>query len=107
MADLGYSVDFKNFTLCQTMFATSTGFQVIFWVVYINVLDPAKHNKELAEAEYQVTDKVPATRKKGHHPRRVHRGYASVPFPFGTFARHSNRPYMKVCLFCVETLPDV
>ena len=53
MAALGYSVDFKNFTLCQTMFATSNLFQVSP-VVYINVLDPAKHNKELAEAEYQV-----------------------------------------------------
>lgn len=28
MAALGYSVDFKNFTLCQTMFATSNLFQV-------------------------------------------------------------------------------
>ena len=55
MAALGYSVDFKNFTLCQTMFATSNLFQVSP-VVYINVLDPAKHNKE-----------------RRHHPRRAHR----------------------------------
>lgn len=63
MAALGYSVDFKNFTLCQTMFATSNLFQVSP-VVYINVLDPAKHNKELAEAEYQVNQKQAVMRKK-------------------------------------------
>ena len=62
MAALGYSVDFKNFTLCQTMFATSNLFQVSP-VVYINVLDPAKHNKELACSD----------RERRHHPRRAHR----------------------------------
>lgn len=64
MAALGYSVDFKNFTLCQTMFATSNLFQVSP-VVYINVLDPAKHNKELAEAEYQVNQKQAVIEKEG------------------------------------------
>lgn len=46
MATLGYSADFKNFTLCQTMFATSNLFQVSP-VVYINVLDPASTTKNL------------------------------------------------------------
>ena len=64
MAALGYSVDFKNFTLCQTMFATSNLFQVSP-VVYINVLDPAKHNKELAEAEYPVNQKQAVIEKEG------------------------------------------
>ena len=46
MAALGYTDDFQNFTLCQTMYATSNIFQVSP-VVYINVLDPKKHNKEM------------------------------------------------------------
>ena len=46
------------------MFATSNLFQVSP-VVYINVLDPAKHNKELAEAEYQVNQKQAVIEKEG------------------------------------------
>lgn len=52
---LGYSADFKNYSLCQMMYLTSNVYQVSP-VVYINVLDPAKHNKALAETEVQVND---------------------------------------------------
>lgn len=52
---LGYSKDFKNYSLCQMMYLTSNVYQVSP-VVYINVLDPAKHNKALAETEVQVND---------------------------------------------------
>lgn len=52
---LGYSADFKNYSLCQMMYLTSNVYQVSP-VVYINVLDPAKHNKVLAETEVQVND---------------------------------------------------
>lgn len=45
-AALGYVDDFKNFTLCQTMYATGNIFPVSP-VVYINVLDPQKHNKAM------------------------------------------------------------
>lgn len=47
MATLGYVDDFNNFTLCQTMYITNNIFQVSP-VVYINVLDPQKHNKAMA-----------------------------------------------------------
>lgn len=47
MAALGYVDDFNNFTLCQTMYITNNIFQVSP-VVYINVLDPQKHNKAMA-----------------------------------------------------------
>ncbi|MCU6685667.1 phage tail sheath family protein [Dorea acetigenes] len=47
MAALGYVDDFNNFTLCQTMYITNNIFQVSP-VVYINVLDPQKHNKAIA-----------------------------------------------------------
>ncbi len=52
---LGYIADFKNYSLCQMMYLTSNVYQVSP-VVYINVLDPAKHNKPLTETEVQVND---------------------------------------------------
>lgn len=52
---LGYSDDFKNYTLCQMMYLTSNVYQVSP-LVYINVLDPAKHNKAITEKEIQVND---------------------------------------------------
>lgn len=66
MAALGYSNDMEKgkYTLCQTMYATNNIYQVSP-VVYINVLDPAKHNKELAEAEYQVNQKQAVIEKEG------------------------------------------
>ena len=51
---LGYSSDFKNYTLCQTMYVTSNLYQVSP-VVYINVLDPAKHKKAMEEKEVKVS----------------------------------------------------
>ena len=53
MAALGYVDDFKNFTLCQTMYATNNLFQVSP-VVYINVLDPSKHNKAMETESVEV-----------------------------------------------------
>ena len=41
---LGYSDDFKNYTLCQSMDACFRLFAVAP-VVFINVLDPKKHKK--------------------------------------------------------------
>ena len=72
MAALGYSVDFKNFTLCQTMFATSNLFQVSP-VVYINVLDPAKHNKGTRRGRVPGKPEAGSDRERRHHPRRAHR----------------------------------
>jgi hypothetical protein len=55
MATLGYLADFNNYTLCQTMCATSNLYQVSP-VVYINVLDPNTHKTALAETEVAVSD---------------------------------------------------
>ena len=56
MAALGYSTDMGKgkYTLCQTMYATNSIYQVSP-VVYINVLDPARHKKSLEEAQYPVS----------------------------------------------------
>ena len=55
MAALGFVQDFKNYTLCQTMYITANLYPVSP-VVYINVLDPAKHKKALEEQAPTVTD---------------------------------------------------
>lgn len=56
MEKLGYSEDFERYTLCASMLAMST-FRVTP-AVFINVLDPARHKKDNAEKEYQVTNKA-------------------------------------------------
>lgn len=45
MAALGYSDDFKNYTLCQVMYATNNIYQVSP-AVYINVLDPRRSTRK-------------------------------------------------------------
>lgn len=45
---LGYSDDWEKYTLCQSMYANSELFS-ISPVIYINVLDPAKHFKQIEE----------------------------------------------------------
>ena len=64
MATLGYSTDFADYTLCQTMYATANIYQ-ISPVVYINVLDPKKHKKTLAETTYQVNQMQAVVNKPG------------------------------------------
>ena len=44
IAGLGYCTDFKNYTLCQSMYATFDVFGVAP-LIMINVLDPEKHVK--------------------------------------------------------------
>ena len=53
MSKLGYSEDFKSYTLCQSMYASFIAYAVAP-VVFINVLDPAKHKKENVAKEYGV-----------------------------------------------------
>lgn len=69
MKELGYSRNFNmgGFTLCQMMYATANMFQVSP-VVYINVLDPTKHKKNLEEAQYQVNQKQAVINKEGVIP---------------------------------------
>lgn len=52
---LGYVEDFEKYTLCQSIFASFKKFAV-GPVIFINVLDPEKHKKSLAEADYPVTE---------------------------------------------------
>ena len=48
-SQLGYSDDFKKFTLCQSMDASFRIFNVAP-IIFINVLDPKKHKKDNTEA---------------------------------------------------------
>lgn len=52
---LGYVEDFKNYTLCQVMYTALKKFGVAP-IVFINVLDPRKHKKDLEAKDYNVTD---------------------------------------------------
>ena len=54
IAGLGYSEDFQNYTLCQSMYATFDVFGVAP-IVMINVLDPEKHVKAELSKTYSVT----------------------------------------------------
>ena len=53
---LGYSDDFKNYTLCQSMDASFRVFSVAP-VVFINVLDPSKHKKAYTKDNITVLAK--------------------------------------------------
>ncbi|RHR51973.1 phage tail sheath family protein [Clostridium sp. AF18-27] len=52
---LGYSDDWENYTLCQSMYASFKLFQ-IEPVIFINVLDPQNHVKDLTEKAYEVNN---------------------------------------------------
>ena len=52
-AALGYSEDWEHYTLCQSMKASFELFQVNP-VIFINVLDPEHHVKELEAVAYEV-----------------------------------------------------
>ena len=54
-AALGYSEDWKNYTLCQSMDASYNLFQVSP-VIFVNVLDPERHVKELEEMTVPVAN---------------------------------------------------
>jgi phage tail sheath protein FI len=56
MEKLGYSADFKSFTLCSVMYAMSNLYS-IGPVVFINVLDPSKHSKTFSSEAVTVVDK--------------------------------------------------
>ena len=52
---LGYSDDWEKYTLCQSMVACFRIFRV-YPVIFINVLDPAKHKKENEAADHPVVN---------------------------------------------------
>jgi hypothetical protein len=64
METLGYCGDFKNYTLCQSMYAMANVYQ-IYPVVFINVLDPATHKTAVAETECEVADKQATLKEFG------------------------------------------
>lgn len=53
---LGYSSDYDNFTICQSMDASFRLFNVAP-IIFINVLDPAKHTSTVAAKTYEVNGK--------------------------------------------------
>ncbi len=69
MKALGFSTDFDDYTLCQSMYVTGNLFPV-GPVVYINVLDPTKaaHVTTLAAAAYTVTDLQATVNQTGIMP---------------------------------------
>lgn len=64
MQALGYSTDFKKYTACQAMYTTGNLFPVSP-VVYINVLDPAKHKKDIEEKSFPVQNKQATIKEEG------------------------------------------
>lgn len=61
---LGYSDDFKNYTLCQSMDATFRVFNVAP-IIFINVLDPKKHKKANTDATVKVESMQATVEVKG------------------------------------------
>lgn len=61
---LGYSEDFKNYTLCEIMDVSFRVFNVAP-VILINVLDPAKHKKTLSEKTLGVAGMRATLEDKG------------------------------------------
>lgn len=61
---LGFSTDFKSYTLCQSIY---TAFQVVGVapVVFINVLDPDKHKKDLETTTLTVASKKATLDEQG------------------------------------------
>lgn len=61
---LGYSEDFKNYTLCQSMFANFKIFNIAP-VIFCNVLNPEVHKAEVPETSFQVVNKQAKITIKG------------------------------------------
>lgn len=52
---IGYSTNFKKYTLCQSMYL-SFFLMGVSPIVFINVLDPEKHFEEVEATEYKISD---------------------------------------------------
>lgn len=61
---LGYSSDWKNYTLCEFIKSHFQLFNVAP-VVFINVLDPAKHSKAVADGNVNITNGVATVAQTG------------------------------------------
>lgn len=69
-SQLGYSTDFANYTLCQSMFA-SFSMRAVSPVVFVNVLDPEKHTKAVAEQTVSVANKKATVETTGLLPKSL------------------------------------
>lgn len=60
----GYSNDFKKFTLCEAMYVN---FEVlkVSPIVFVNVLDPEVHKKNVPEASITITNKIGVVSQEG------------------------------------------
>lgn len=56
VASLGYSDDWRKYSICEVMYSQYKLFGVSP-VVFVNVLDPAKHKKVVAAADKDLTEK--------------------------------------------------
>jgi len=61
---LGYSDDWKNYTLCEVMDSSFRLFGVAP-VVFINVLDPVKHSSYISDKEIQILSKKAVINEEG------------------------------------------
>ncbi|MGB8452731.1 MAG: phage tail sheath family protein [Anaerocolumna sp.] len=52
---IGFTYDFKNYTICQSIYSRFVVFKMSPLVV-INVLDPAKHKTDIADAAFTVAN---------------------------------------------------
>lgn len=64
---LGYSENYKKYTLCQSMSASFKIFNVSP-VVFVNVLDPRKHKKEMDKVTAPIIDKQVIVKTEGIIP---------------------------------------
>lgn len=55
VAALGYSDDWEKYPICEAIYSQFKLYGVAP-VVFVNVLDPAKHKKSVAEQNYPVAD---------------------------------------------------
>lgn len=80
---LGYSSDFANYTICEAM---SASFSVVGTgpLVFINVLDPAKHAADIASATVQVNAGVGVLDVQGAIPKSLTVKAASANLVYGT-----------------------
>lgn len=80
---LGYSDDFKNYTLCQSMDSTFRVFNVAP-IIFINVLDPAKHKKANDDQTVKVESMQATVALKGILADTVEVTAASTKLTAGT-----------------------
>ena len=64
VSNLGYSDDFAKYTLCESISASFTVVNTAP-LVFINVLDPAKHSADMADITVQVNDGIAVVGETG------------------------------------------